>query len=330
MGSVVSGLFGKGGGDISGQAVARARELAPGARFNPYTVRSGTGNTGYTGDGQFYSQLSQPYQDVLGTTLGGAQSLFGQMASFDPSARASEIFGEQAALLQPEFQRQAVDLQNQLFGSGRLGLRLAGESQGLGTGSGMVQPDALGLGQAQQQTLAQLASGARSQAFNEMGQLGNLGSQALQAGMGISGLEQSLMGLGLNAEQARAAAALGAGNLEMAPYATQAAMAQQQRSGNMGLFGGILGGLGGTGGLISALSDERLKDNIRFAGELDNGVNVYVWDWNDKAKELGVGNQPEYGVIAQEILEVYPEAVDIGEHGYYTVNYNHPALQGAQ
>ena len=244
MGSIVSGLFGKGGSGTAGEAVARARELAPGARFNPYTVRSGTGTTGFRGDGQFFSELSQPYQDVLGTSLGGAQSLFSQMASFDPSARAGEIFNEQAALLQPQFQQQAVDLQNRLFGSGRLGLRLAGEGVGLGAGSGMVQPDALGLGQAQQQTLAQLAAGAHGQAFNEMGQLGNLGSQALQAGMGISGLEQSLMGLGLNAEQARAAAALGAGQMELQPYATQAQIQEQQRGANAGFFGALAGAAG--------------------------------------------------------------------------------------
>jgi len=235
MGSVVSGitnsLFGEGGAGTAGEAVARARELASGARFNPYTVRTGTGTTGYTGDGQFYSQLSQPYQDVLGTTLGGAQNLFGQFGSFDPSQRATEVFQEQAALLQPAFEQQATQLQSRL---------------GLGAGSGMVQPDALGLGQAQQQTLAQLAAGARQQAFGEQAQLGQMAAQALQSGLGISGLEQSLMGMGLNAEQARSAAALGAANMELAPYNTQAQIEQQQRGQNASFFGSVIGGaLGG-------------------------------------------------------------------------------------
>lgn len=244
--SITNSLFGKGGAGTAGEAVARARELATGARFNPYTVRSGTGTTGYRGDGEFFSELSQPYQDVLGTSLAGAGSIFDQLAAFDPSARAGEVFQEQADLLRPEFQRQAVDLQNQLFGSGRLGLRLAGEGQGLGTGSGMVQPDALGLGTRQQQTLAQLAAGARGQAFNEMGQLGNLGSQALTNAMGISNLETQLMGLGLTAEQARAAAALGSANMELTPYATKAQIEQDQRGQNAGFFGSVIGGaLGG-------------------------------------------------------------------------------------
>ena len=325
-------LFGGGGGGVrvSQEAVQRARQLAPGARFNPYTVRTGSGTTGYTGDGQFFSQLSQPYQNVLGTTLGGAQNLFSQFGSFDPSQRATEVFQEQSALLQPEFQRQATDLQSRLFGSGRLGLRLAGESQGLGAGSGMVQPDALGLGQAQQQTLAQLAAGARQQAFGEQAQLGQMASQALQSGLGISQLEQGLMQQGLSAEAARAAAALGAGQLEISPY-TAAAEAQAQQGANQaGFFGQLLGAAGSAlsnPAVTTALgfpgSDIRLKTNIEHVDTLPNGIKLYTWDWIGD-KSYG----PTYGVIAQEIVEVIPEAVFPHPEGYLTVNYNHPELKG--
>jgi len=244
MGSITNALFGKGGSGTAGEAINVARDYAQKGQFRPYTVTTGSGTSGYTGDGQFYSTLSQPYQDLLGTTLGGAQGLFEQFGSFDPSQRAAEIYGEQAALLQPAFEQQATQLQSRLFGGGRLGLRLAGESQGLGAGSGMVQPDALGLGQAQQQTLAQLAAGSRQQAFGEQQALGQMAAQALQSGMGISGLEQSLMGMGLSAEQARAAAALGAGQLAVAPYSTAADMAQRQQESTAGFFGALAGGIG--------------------------------------------------------------------------------------
>lgn len=246
MGNVVGGitnaLFGKGGAGIAGEAVARARELGKESVFKPYTVTTGTGTAQYLGDGQYQTALSQPYQDVLGTSLAGAGSLFQQAAAFDPTARGEEVFREQAALLQPEFQRQAQQLQSSLFGSGRLGLRLAGESQGLGAGSGMVQPDALGLGQAQQQTLAQIAAGARQQALGEQAQLQSLAGGMLQAGMGISALEQGLMAQGLDAETARAAAAYASGQMQLDPYKTQAQIAQQQRGQNAGFFGSVLGG----------------------------------------------------------------------------------------
>ena len=246
MGNVVGGitnaLFGRGGAGTAAEAVARARELGAQSVFRPYTVTTGAGTSQYMGDGQYRTTLSQPYQDILGTSLAGAGSLFQQAAAFDPSQRAQEVFGEQAALLQPEFQRQATDLQSRLFGSGRLGLRLAGEGAGLGAGSGMVQPDALGLGRAQQQTLAQLAAGARQQAFGEQAQLGQLAGGMLQAGMGISNLEQQLMAQGLDAETARAAAAYGSGMMQLQPYQTKAQIEQDQRSQNAGFFGSVLGG----------------------------------------------------------------------------------------
>ena len=317
MGSVVSGLFGKGGSGTAGEAVARARELAPGARFNPYAVRTGTGTTGYRGDGQFYSELSQPYQQLLGTTLGGAQGLFEQFGSFDPSQRATDIYQQQAALLQPSFEQQATQLQSRLFGGGRLGLRLAGESQGLGAGSGMVQPDALGLGQAQQQTLAQLAAGSRQQAFGEQQQLGQMAAQALQSGMGISGLEQSLMGMGLNAEQARAAAALGAGQMELQPYATKAQMEQEQQKANASFWGNVAGAVG-----TGMASDIRLKDNITHVDTLPNGIKLYTWEWKEER------NEPTFGVLAQEVQQVLPEAVIEHTDGYLMVDYGHPELQG--
>jgi hypothetical protein len=249
MGSIVSGLFGKGGSGIAGQGIQEAARRAESAYFKPYTVTTGMGTATYSPDTGFATTLSPEYQRILGTALGGAEGLFGQVAAFDPSARAAEVYQEQAALLQPEFQRQATELQSSLFGTGRLGLRMAGESAGLGRDSGMVSPDALGLGRAQQQTLAQLAAQSRAQAFGEQAQLGQLASGLLGAGAQISGLEQALMAQGLSAEQARAAAALGAGNLAISPYATAADMAQRQQEATAGFFGSLAGAVGmGMGG----------------------------------------------------------------------------------
>jgi hypothetical protein len=78
-------------------------------------------------------------------------------------------------------------------------------------------------------------------------------------GQGISGLEQSLMAQGLSAEQARAAAALGAGNLAVAPYATAAKIAQEQRGQNAGFFGGLIGAGLGAYGMMNAPAATMVK-----------------------------------------------------------------------
>ena len=68
-------------------------------------------------------------------------------------------------------------------------------------------------------------------------------------------------------------------------------------------------------------SDQRLKNDIKYFDTLPSGVKMYTWQWNDKAKELGMDNYPPIGVIAQEIQTTHPNAVVEGDHGYLMVNY---------
>jgi|DEB0MinimDraft_6_1074348.scaffolds.fasta_scaffold00929_14 hypothetical protein len=248
MGNVVGSLLGTSRlTRRADQFEGTARGYAEEAKFRPYTVTTGAGTTGFR-DGEFFARLSQPYQDIQATTLGGALGLFEQAAAFDPAQRAQQVFGEQSALLQPAFQQQAQQLQQSLFGSGRLGLRLAGESAGLGAGSGMVQPDALGLGRAQQQTLAQIAAGAREQALGEQAQLANLASGLFGTGLNVSNLGMSLLGQGIGAEGARSAAGAQAGAVGTAFFDPVAAAYGQRAKAQTGFVGGLLGSVPMLGG----------------------------------------------------------------------------------
>ena len=69
-----------------------------------------------------------------------------------------------------------------------------------------------------------------------------------------------------------------------------------------------------------AMSDKRLKSKITFVGKLENGIKIYKWKWSEKGKELA-GDQVEFGVIAQEVQKIVPEAVKRGPDGYLMVNY---------
>ena len=71
----------------------------------------------------------------------------------------------------------------------------------------------------------------------------------------------------------------------------------------------------------AALSDVRLKTNIKFLRKLASGVKVYSWTWNKRGKEIA-GSQPGYGVLAQQILNIIPEAVSRGDDGYLRVDYS--------
>ena len=88
--------------------------------------------------------------------------------------------------------------------------------------------------------------------------------------------------------------------------------------GTAGQVAGIIGSLA-TAGVPMPWSDTRLKENITYLGK-DKGYNIYSWDWNSKAKELGI-NTPAIGVLAQEVKEINPDAVVLDKSGYYKVNY---------
>lgn len=78
---------------------------------------------------------------------------------------------------------------------------------------------------------------------------------------------------------------------------------------------------GAVGAIAPMFSDIRLKSKIKYIGKLANGIKFYKWSWNKKGRKLA-GNQPEYGVIAQQVREIMPNAVVRGKDGYLQVDYS--------
>lgn len=100
---------------------------------------------------------------------------------------------------------------------------------------------------------------------------------------------------------------------------------QQTASGTQGqAFAGLspFQQVAGAAGTIAGLlpSDIRLKTNIKRIGKLPNGIPLYHWEWTREGKKIA-GDQTTFGVIAQEVLKLMPEAVAVGNDGYLRVNY---------
>jgi hypothetical protein len=80
--------------------------------------------------------------------------------------------------------------------------------------------------------------------------------------------------------------------------------------------------------LFDSSSDRRLMSDINKLGELENGLAVYSWRWNETARNLDArygapgttGGHISMGFIAQEVAKVYPEAITIGDHGFLLIN----------
>lgn len=82
-----------------------------------------------------------------------------------------------------------------------------------------------------------------------------------------------------------------------------------------------MGQMVGTMGAMAMMSDERLKTNIQKVGQLDNGLALYTYEFKDEFKdEFGHGKQ--FGVMAQEVEKVLPDAIIERPDGYKMVDYS--------
>lgn len=64
----------------------------------------------------------------------------------------------------------------------------------------------------------------------------------------------------------------------------------------------------------TAPSDARLKTDIVHVGKTCYGLPLYQFRYR-------TGEERFEGVMAQDVLEVMPDAVTVGENGYYHVSY---------
>lgn len=76
---------------------------------------------------------------------------------------------------------------------------------------------------------------------------------------------------------------------------------------------------GDAGTMMTAGSDPALKENIVRVGEHPAGFGLYLFDYKAEFSDFGTGRQ--FGVMADEIEQIVPEAVIVGDHGYRMVNY---------
>ena len=67
-------------------------------------------------------------------------------------------------------------------------------------------------------------------------------------------------------------------------------------------------------------TDNKLLSEVKTRMILDNGLVVHIWEWNEKAKALGMDKHIPIGLIAQDVKVMYPEAVIEDENGYLMVD----------
>jgi hypothetical protein len=290
-----------------------------------------------------------------GATTGGRQE-FADILNSQNMADQQRIQNAQQLGLQEQNQIGALGQ-----GLGQIGFGFNANASGLGNLGAGLQQTGIGLNQ---QGLGAIGAGtdifgnniaAQGQNIQGAGMFGNLlqslqgsqfgqdlgaaqfnqgsGQQRLQNAMAMFGLgntqantgfQNALRGIGAQQGQQGLINSLflGAQNADANRINAQGQFsnalsntAVNQADNQQGFFGGLISGL---------FSDERLKENIKRIGSYGD-ISWYEWDWNDRAQAMGISDQPNHGVLAQEVLKRYPDAVIMTATGFMQVNYR--ALQ---
>lgn len=241
-------------------------------------------------------------RDISLNELGAAASAagaFGGSRQGIAEAETQRAFAETAAETAARL-REAGFSQAAGLAQADLAQRMAAAQGGMGAAGAGLQQQVAGLG-------AQMAAGEAERVLNQ---------QALDA------LYEQYM-LQMQYPLTQFGVATGAAGAIPAGYGTTTGTKTERDP--MGTIGGILGGIGSAGKGMAAMgfmpfSDARLKENIRSLGQVGD-FNLYEWDWNEEGIAAGAGEDPTYGVIAQEVEKIRPEYVVMGDDGYRRVNY---------
>lgn len=68
-------------------------------------------------------------------------------------------------------------------------------------------------------------------------------------------------------------------------------------------------------------SDQNIKENIVKVGVHPLGIGLYLFDYKPQYRETW-GHSRQFGVMADEVETVMPEAVSVHPDGYKMVNYD--------
>ena len=250
------------------------------------------------------------------------QGLSAQQAQ---NAAAQQLYNQNMGV--QGLQNQAVG-QNQQAALSQQQAQLAAQQQGCGQNVTQQQLSNQAITQNQQAALQQqqAALAAQNQQFNQLLQGGQFGNTAQQQSLqqqlalrnqplneitGLMGGSQIQMPQfqgyqGSNIAAAPVfAGAQAAGQAAMDQYGIQSSNVNAQNAGLYSLAGaGLMAGKG--------FSDRRLKSNIEQVGTHPLGIGIYEYDI--------FGNR-ERGVMADEVLNVMPNAVSVHPSGFMQVDY---------
>lgn len=231
---------------------------------------------------------------------GRIRDLLGQPLQLGDNAREAKLFDMQTQRLNPVLAQQEEALR----------ARLA--NQGVAPGSAAFDAEMRNFTNSRNDAYTQLALQGREQVNREI---------AAERSAPINEITALMSGSQVTPYQGAATPKVQQANTDVAgitnaAYQNQLAAWQAEQKSSQGLMGGLFS-LGGTLGSAFLMSDERVKEDKKKVGELDNGLPVYAFRYRSDD-----GNEPvQIGLMAQDVQKKSPEAVHRGAGGLLSVDY---------
>lgn len=239
----------------------------------------------------------------------------------DYSADRGRVEDAIYARLNPQLEAGRTSRETDLFNRGvRPGTAAYDRAMGL---VGQQENDArlqtiLAGGQEQSRLFGDALAG-RQQGYNELLNSGNFGNNAKTGmfGMELAGraapineISSLMSGSQVNQPNYANTPQPGVAGVDYAGLVQNQYQQQMQQRQNM------LSGLFGLGSSIAGIfSDARLKEDAVRIGTTDGGVPIYTYRYRGEP-------ETHMGVMAQDLLDKQPEAVNLDPSGYYRVRYD--------
>jgi hypothetical protein len=295
---------------------------------------------GMTDAMNFLRQREQIPMQMRDQALGGLQQYYG--AGIEPMIPTSGIKSQEELLMEARKSPMYSAVMSQRDRGEEAIARTAGATGGLRSGNTIedmanfnadIENRALmsGYGDAVDRDIRQNQRNDLWIQRNDLDRLNRI--QGMEGMANYSGYDRDIANLyaGMGATRGGARASAGRSQADAirgssgAHSQGQVAASQIQQQGNQNAINTILGGVqgfvnaGGIPGVGALFSDIRLKDDIRFIGEV-GGINIYGWTWNERAKQFGLEGECS-GVMAHEVFEKEPAAIS-EEDGFIKVDYS--------
>lgn len=299
-----SNFFGLGGGGGGPRPTSAGRLIREEDKLNRYNINSPFGSrtftTGPDGRSVLNIQETDSQRGIRESQEGLAQSLYGSrapsIADFEGISNrvTDQIYNRGMERLDPlqqrNMRRREIDLAN----------------RGLGMNSDAYRTSMTDLNQAQQDERRNLLSKAILSGISEAKDLTRLGEAQRAARFGETGAVTG----GINAQLFGNVAGINSAGIRQGVDALN----QQQYQADQARQTQLLSGLVGAGAMM-AMSDERLKEDIKYLGTSPQGFKKYSFKYKaDSSKTY-------QGAMAQDLQKIKPEAV-IVKDGYLAVDYS--------